>query len=66
MTFVRNMPLFYEYKVYGHKMIFSHFLFMDINAPYPYYPLASLKNGVFDKVCQSEELKEYGIVVIGH
>ena len=47
-------------------MIFSHFLFMDINAPYPYYPLASLKNGVFDKVCQSEELKEYGIVVIGH
>ena len=66
MTFIREMPLYYEYEVNRHRMRFSHFLFMDINAPYPYYPLASLKNGVFDKACQSGELKDYDLVAIGH
>lgn len=66
MEFIRQMPLFYECESKGHKMRFSHFLFMDIDAPYPYFPLASLKNGVFDKACESEEVRKYDLAVVGH
>lgn len=66
MQFVKDMPLYYEYEGNGHRMRFSHFLFMDINSPYPYFPLASLKNGVFDKACESVEIKGYDLVAVGH
>lgn len=64
--FVKQMPLFYEMECCGHRVLFTHFLFMDVNAAYPYYPLSSLKNGLFDKACESEEVKKYDLVVIGH
>ncbi len=66
MRFIRQMPLFYENEYHGHKICFSHFLFSDINSPYPFLQLADLKNGVFDTVCKSENVMEYELVVIGH
>ena len=66
MLFIKQMPLFYECECHGHKMHFSHFLFSDINAPYPFLQLADLKNGVFDKACKSEDIMKYDLVVIGH
>ena len=66
MQFIKQMPLLYEYVCLGHKMHFSHFLFSDINAPYPFLHLADLKNGVFDKACKSEDIMKYDLVVIGH
>ncbi|MBQ6180177.1 MAG: metallophosphoesterase [Clostridia bacterium] len=66
MQFIKQMPLSYEKEYLGHKMRFSHFLFLDINAAYPFLPLSSLKNGDFDRACKSEEIAEYDIVVVGH
>lgn len=66
MQFIKQMPLFYECEYHGHKIHFSHFLFSDINASYPFLQLADLKNGVFDKVCKSEDVMQYDLVVIGH
>ena len=66
MQYIKQMPLFYENECRGHKIRFSHFLFSDINLPYPFLQLADLKNGVFDKACESEEIKKYELVVIGH
>ena len=66
MKFIKQMPLFYEKECYGYKMWFSHFLFSDVNLPYPFLQLSDLKNGVFDKACKSEEVMEYELVVIGH
>lgn len=66
MQFVRQMPLFYENECHGHKIFFSHFLFSDINSSYPFLQLSDLKNGVFDKVCKSEDVMKYELVVIGH
>ncbi|MBP3352972.1 MAG: metallophosphoesterase family protein [Lachnospiraceae bacterium] len=66
MLFIKQMPLFYECVCHGHKIHFSHFLFSDINAPYPFLQLADLKNGVFDKVCKSEDVLKYDLVAIGH
>ncbi len=66
LQFVEQMPLFYEMDCLGHRMLFSHFLFSDINEAYPYLQLSSLKNGVFDKACESEDIKKYDLVVIGH
>lgn len=66
MQFIKQMPLFYEHKCYGHKIRFSHFLFSDINSSYPFLQLSDLKNGVFDKVCKSEGVMKYELVVIGH
>lgn len=66
MQFVKDMPLYYVNECNGHKIRFSHFLFADINASYPFLQLADLKNGVFDNVCKSEEVKAYDLVVIGH
>ena len=66
MQFIKQMPLFYENECYGHKIRFSHFLFSDINSSYPFLQLADLKNGVFDKVCKSEDVMKYELVVIGH
>ena len=66
MKFIKQMPLFYENECYGHKIRFSHFLFSDINSPYPFLQLSDLKNGVFDKVCKSEDVMKYELVVIGH
>ncbi len=66
LQFVKQMPLFYETDCCGHRLLFTHFLFSDIHAPYPYYPLSSLKTGEFDKACESEDIKKYELVVIGH
>ena len=66
MQFIKQMPLFYVNEIHGHKIHFSHFLFSDINSPYPFLQLSDLKNGVFDKVCKSEEVMNYELVVIGH
>ena len=66
MQFIIQMPLFYDMECCGHIIRFAHFLFSDVNAAYPYYQLSSLKNGLFDKACESEELRKYKLVVIGH
>ena len=66
MRFVKEMPLLYETEWYGHKMRFSHFLFSNVDSPYPFLQLSSLKNGVFDRACESEEVMKYELVVIGH
>ncbi len=66
MQFIKQMPLFYENEFHGHKIHFSHFLFSDINSSYPFLQLSDLKNGVFDKVCKSENVTKYELVVIGH
>ena len=66
LDFIRKMPLFYETEVCGRKMRFSHFLFLDIDAPYPFLPLSSLKNGVFDEACRSSEIAGYDLVAVGH
>ena len=66
MQFVRQMPMFHEEEAFGRKMRFSHFLFSDINAPYPFFQLSSLKNGIFDAACKSEEVTKYDLVAIGH
>ena len=66
MKFIKKMPLFYEKECFGHKIWFSHFLFSDVNSSYPFLQLSDLKNGVFDKVCKSEEVMKYELVVIGH
>lgn len=66
MKFVQEMPLFYQIEVEGHKLHFSHFLFSDIDAAYPFFPLSDLNNGNFDKACESDEIKQYELVAIGH
>ena len=66
MNFIRQMPLFHEEDCLGHKMRFSHFLFSDIEAPYPFYQLSSLKDGTFDKACHSGEVTKYDLVAVGH
>ena len=66
MEFIRQMPLFYEGEVCGRRIHFSHFLFSDIDAAYPFYQLADLKNGVFDRACESENAAQYDLMVIGH
>lgn len=66
MQFIREMPLFYEIECHGHKIHFSHFLFSDIHAAYPFFQLSDLKNGVFDKACESEDVTKYELAVIGH
>ena len=66
MQFIKQMPLFYELESDGHKMRFSHFLFSDIERPYPFLQLSSLKDGVFDKACESEEVTQYDLVAVGH
>ena len=66
MKFIKQMPLFYESECHGHKIHFSHFLFSDINLPYPFLQLADLRNGIFDKACKNEDVMKYDLVVIGH
>ena len=66
MEFIRQMPLFYEIDCHGHRIRLSHFLFSDIHSAYPFLQLSSLKNGVFDRACESEEILKYDLVVIGH
>ncbi|MCR5730444.1 MAG: metallophosphoesterase [Ruminococcus sp.] len=66
MEFIKQMPLFYEDEFHGHKMRFSHFLFLDVDAAYPFLPLSSLKNGTFDAACKSEEVTKYELVAVGH
>lgn len=66
MQFVKDMPLYYVNECNGHKIRFSHFLFADINASYPFLQLSDLRNGVFDNACKSEEAKAYDLVVVGH
>lgn len=66
MQFISEMPLFYENECHGHRIRFSHFLFLDIDLPYPFLPLSSLKNSSFDKACKSDEVTKYDLVVVGH
>ena len=66
MQFITQMPLFHEEECFGHKMLFSHFLFKDVDAPYPFYQLSTLKNGIFDEACKSKEVTKYELVIIGH
>ena len=66
MEFIRQMPLFREYECDGHQFRFSHFLFSDLDLPYPFLQLSSLKNGIFDQACQRESVRKYDLVVIGH
>lgn len=66
LQFIKGMPLFYEMECFEHRMLFSHFLFSDVHAAYPYLQLSSLKNGIFDKACEGEEIRKYTLVVIGH
>ena len=66
MQFVRQMPLFHEDEAFGRKMRFSHFLFSDIDAPYPFLQLSSLKNGIFDAACKSDQVAKYDLVAVGH
>ncbi len=40
-------------------------LFSDVDAPYPFLQLSSLKNGVFDTACKSKEVTKYDLVAIG-
>jgi len=66
MQFIRRMPLYYERVCHGHALRFSHFLFSDISAPYPFLPLSSLKNGEFDRACEEKEIREYALAAVGH
>lgn len=66
MRFIKDMPLYWEDEFLGHKMLFSHFLFFDVDAPYPFLPLSSLKDGTFDKACERKDVTKYDLAVIGH
>lgn len=66
MRFIKQMPLFYEVECHGHKLRFSHFLFLDNDQAYPFLPLSSLENGVFDKACKSDGVMKYELVAVGH
>lgn len=66
MQFIKQMPLFYEIETDGRKLLFTHFLFLDIQAQYPYLQLSSLKDGTFDEACKSEDVQKYDLVAIGH
>lgn len=66
LQFISEMPLFYEMECHGRKLFFAHFLFSDVNRPYPFLQLADLKNGIFDKVCETEAVTKYDLVLIGH
>ena len=64
--FIRKMPLFYEAEYCGHRLHFSHFLFLDTPAAYPFLPLSSLKDGTFDEACKRDAVTKYDLAVIGH
>lgn len=66
MQFIKDMPLFYVIECNGYKMHFSHFLFSNINAAYPFLQLEDLENGVFDNACKKEDVMKYELVVVGH
>ncbi|MCR4679419.1 MAG: metallophosphoesterase family protein [Lachnospiraceae bacterium] len=66
MQFIKQMPLFYEIETDGRKLLFTHFLFLDIQTQYPYLQLSSLKDGTFDEACKSEDVQKYDLVAIGH
>lgn len=64
--FIHELPLYYEEIVNGHQILFSHFLFHDIEVAYPYYQLSDMETGVFSKAVRSNELQKYDLVVVGH
>jgi len=66
MQFIKQMPLSYEIGCHGKTIRFSHFLFSNTNSVYPFLQLSSMKNGIFDQACGSEEITKYDLVVIGH
>jgi hypothetical protein len=47
------------------ELIFRMSLFSDVDAPYPFLQLSSLKNGVFDTACKSKKVTKYDLVAIG-
>lgn len=66
MQFIRQMPLIREQEHCGYRIRFSHFLFSDPEAAYPFHQLSSLKNGMFDRACESKSVMQYDLNVIGH
>ena len=56
--FIHELPLYYEETVHGHKLMFSHFLFYNIEAAYPYYQLAYMDTDVFSKSVKCNELQK--------
>ncbi|MCR5600593.1 MAG: metallophosphoesterase [Ruminococcus sp.] len=66
MQFIKQMPLVYEAECCGHKMRFSHFLFLDTDSAYPFLPLSSLNNGVFDEACRRNDIMKYDLLAVGH
>ena len=65
-VFIHKLPLYYEKTVNGHKILFSHFLFHDIEADYPYYQLSDMEKDIFSKAVSSNELRKYDLIVVGH
>lgn len=66
IEYIKTLPFFHEIDVNGKKIRFSHFLFSNLEDTYPFLQLSDMKNGVFDRACESEEIKKYDLVVIGH
>ena len=64
--FISKMPLSYEFTVNERKIMFSHFLFKDKKAAYPYYQLSDIKTDVFSNAIRSEEVQKYDLVTVGH
>lgn len=65
-AFIHELPLYYERMVNGHKLLFCHFLFRDVEAAYPFYQLADLETDVFSRAVKAEALQPYDLVVVGH
>lgn len=66
MEFIKKLPLCCEIEAEGHTLRFSHFLFKETESPYPFLQLSSLKDGTFDKACESEAVRKYDLAVVGH
>lgn len=64
--FIHNLPLFYEIAENGRRIMFSHFLFKDKTAEYPYFQLSEMETGGFLSAVNSEEIRGYDLVAVGH
>lgn len=65
-SFIHALPLYYEMTVNEHKIMFSHFLLKDKEAPYPYYQLSDMNTDVFTNAVRDSEIQKYDLVVVGH
>lgn len=60
---VKSLPLKFELTLCEKKLLFSHFLIKDQNAPYPFYSLSSIKDGtLFEKATR----QDYDYMFFGH